>query len=82
VRCGRLSVSGCAVICLRTFAGIVAMRLAAVAGLHVELAAVGDPDATSAVDDALREFADSEILVFRDGRDARTCSTSRTGCGT
>ena len=42
------------------------LRLAAAAGLEVELAAVGDPDPTSAVDDALQEFAAGEILLCRD----------------
>lgn len=42
------------------------VRLAAAAGLEVELAAVGDPDPTSAVGDALQTFAAREILVCRD----------------
>ena len=42
------------------------LRLAATAGLEVELAAVGDPDPTSAVADALHAFAATEILVCRD----------------
>jgi hypothetical protein len=42
------------------------VRLAGTAGLHIELAAVGDPDPTSAVDDALHEFAATDILVLRD----------------
>ena len=42
------------------------LRLAAAAGLEVELATVGDPDPTSAVDDALQTFAAREILVCRD----------------
>jgi hypothetical protein len=42
------------------------LRLAGAAGLDVELAAMGDPDPTSAVDDALHEFPAGEILVCRD----------------
>ena len=40
--------------------------LAASAGLDVRHAGVGDPDPTSAVDDALQHFAATEILLCRD----------------
>ena len=42
------------------------VRLGESAGLAIELAQVGDPDPTSAVDDALHEFAAGEILLCRD----------------
>ena len=42
--------------------------LAGAAGLDVELAEVGDPDPTSAVDDALQAFVASELLVCRSRR--------------
>ena len=38
-------------------------RLAGAAGLAVELAAVGDPDPTSAIDDARAAYAATEILI-------------------
>jgi hypothetical protein len=41
---------------------------AGAARLRVELAEVGDPDPTSAVDDALQTFAATEILLCRSGR--------------
>ena len=41
-------------------------RLAASAGLDVRFAGVGDPDPSSAVDDALQRFAATEILLCRD----------------
>lgn len=53
----------CATRQLRTLAA-----LAGAAGLLVELADVGDPDPTSAVDDALQTFAATEILLCRSGR--------------
>ena len=43
------------------------VRLAQAPGLEVEIAHVGDPDATSAADDARPEFAAPEIMVCRDG---------------
>jgi len=44
------------------------MGLADAAGLVVELVEVGDPDPTSAVDDALHAFAATEILLCTSGR--------------
>jgi hypothetical protein len=41
-------------------------RLAAGAGLDVRFTGVGDPDPSSAVDDALQHFAATEILLCRD----------------
>jgi hypothetical protein len=42
------------------------VRLSATVKLDVELAQVGDPDPTSAVDDALETFGATDILVCRD----------------
>jgi hypothetical protein len=44
------------------------VALADTAGLRVEFADVGDPDPTSAVDDALQTLAATEILLCRTGR--------------
>ena len=44
------------------------MRLAVGASLDVRFAGVGDPDPSSAVDDALHDFAATEILLCRHGR--------------
>jgi hypothetical protein len=43
-------------------------RLAVGASLEVPFAGVGDPDPSSAVDDALHDFAATEILLCRRGR--------------
>jgi hypothetical protein len=51
----------CATRQLETIVG-----LAGSAGLEIDIAQVGDPDPTSAVDDALHEFAAGEILLCRD----------------
>jgi hypothetical protein len=43
------------------------VRIATAAGLHVDLTAIGDPDPTSAIDDARAAYAATEILICRRG---------------
>ena len=44
------------------------LQLCTAAGVHVESAAVGDPDPLSAIDDALAAGRADEILLFANGR--------------
>jgi hypothetical protein len=43
-------------------------RLAALGGVQVDVAGVGDPESTVAVDDVLEDWAADEIVVFERGR--------------